>query len=188
MSSFLLFCLFALAIAMAYWFFMRKSGETPKDGANADPNTAPEPAKQIEGGSATQPAVAPKADDAASVPQPAPTSASATDKPSAPPKAKPAKPKASKAPKPKSKSATAKPKAAKPSGQAPLFQAPDAAPDKLTTIKGIGPVAEQQLKEQGITTFAQIAAFTASDIQRISDNMPFSARQIETWQDQAKAL
>lgn len=74
----------------------------------------------------------------------------------------------------------------KPAPEGPLFTAPTGARDKLTDIKGIGPVAERQLNEQGITTFAQIAALSAADIQRIDDYMPFSDRQIRDWQAQAK--
>ena len=69
---------------------------------------------------------------------------------------------------------------------APMFSAPEGDGDNLTKIKGIGPVAERQLNEQGITTFAQIAGLSASDIQRIDDYMPFSDRQIRDWQKQAK--
>ncbi len=68
----------------------------------------------------------------------------------------------------------------------PLFTAPEGDADKLTDIKGIGPVAERQLKEQGITTFKQIAELSADDIQRVDDYMPFSTAQIEDWQAQAK--
>ena len=70
----------------------------------------------------------------------------------------------------------------------PLFDAPEGEPDKLTKIKGIGPVAERQLNEQGITTFAQIAALNEDDIERIDAYMPFSAAQIRTWREQAEAL
>jgi len=73
-----------------------------------------------------------------------------------------------------------------PATDAPLFKAPKGASDKLTDIKGIGPVAEKQLNEQGITTFAQIAALTAEDIAKVDEYMPFSADQIEDWQAQAK--
>ena len=72
----------------------------------------------------------------------------------------------------------------KPEG--PLFTAPEGEGDDLTEIKGIGPVAAQQLKEQGITTFAQIAGLSAEDIQKVDDYMPFSSAQIEDWQAQAK--
>ena len=69
---------------------------------------------------------------------------------------------------------------------APLFTAPaDGAKDKLTDIKGIGPVAEKQLNEQGITTFAQIAALTDEDIVKVDEYMPFSADQINDWKAQA---
>lgn len=69
---------------------------------------------------------------------------------------------------------------------APLFTAPKGDADKLTDIKGIGPVAEKQLNEQGITTFAQIAALTKEEIVKIDEYMPFSADQISDWQAQAK--
>ncbi|MEP1208534.1 MAG: 50S ribosomal protein L21 [Rhizobiaceae bacterium] len=73
-----------------------------------------------------------------------------------------------------------------PSAAAPLFTAPaDGAKDKLTDIKGIGPVAEKQLNEQGITTFAQIAALTDEDIVKVDEYMPFSADQINDWKAQA---
>ena len=74
----------------------------------------------------------------------------------------------------------------KPEG--PLFQAPEGEKDKLTRIKGIGPVAERQLNEQGITTFAQIANLTDEDIERVDAYMPFSAAQIRAWQEQAREL
>jgi large subunit ribosomal protein L21 len=69
-----------------------------------------------------------------------------------------------------------------------LFTAPKGEPDDLTTIKGIGPVAAGQLKDQGITTFAQIAAFSDADIAKIDEAMPFSADQIGDWREQAKEL
>lgn len=69
---------------------------------------------------------------------------------------------------------------------APLFKAPDGEKDKLTDIKGIGPVAEGQLNEQGITTFAQIAGLSEDDIAKVDEYMPFSADQIRDWQAQAK--
>ena len=93
--------------------------------------------------------------------------------------------------KPSKKAAEAKPakKAeAAASTAAPLFTAPAGEGDDLVVIKGIGPVAAGQLKEQGITTFAQLAALTDEDIARIDANMPFSADQIKDWQAQAKDL
>ncbi|HEY9057918.1 MAG TPA: 50S ribosomal protein L21 [Aurantimonas sp.] len=82
----------------------------------------------------------------------------------------------------------AEPKQAAASAPASLFTAPKDDADKLTTIKGIGPVAEKQLNEQGITTFAQIAKLSDKDVARIDEHMPFSAAQIEDWREQAKEL
>ncbi len=71
---------------------------------------------------------------------------------------------------------------------APLFSAPAGEGDDLVVIKGIGPVAAGQLKEQGITTFAQLASLTDDDVATIDANMPFSADQIRDWREQAKEL
>ncbi|WP_173934274.1 50S ribosomal protein L21 [Chelativorans sp. Marseille-P2723] len=70
----------------------------------------------------------------------------------------------------------------------PLFKAPKGEGDDLTEIKGIGPVAAGQLKEQGLTTFAQLAKLSDEDVAKIDAAMPFSADQIRDWQEQAKAL
>ncbi|MEN0040634.1 MAG: 30S ribosomal protein S2 [Pseudomonadota bacterium] len=69
----------------------------------------------------------------------------------------------------------------------PMFSAPEGDGDDLKLINGIGPVAEKQLNEQGITTFAQIAALSDADIEKIDANMPFSAAQISDWKAQAAA-
>ena len=88
------------------------------------------------------------------------------------------------APKEEKKAAATK---AAPAASAPLFSAPKGGEkDKLTDIKGIGPVAEKQLNEQGIMTFAQIAALTKAEIATVDENMPFSAEQITDWQAQSK--
>ncbi len=91
---------------------------------------------------------------------------------------KPSKKAAAKAEAPKAEVAAA----------APLFKAPKGEPDDLTVIKGIGPVAAEQLKEQGITTFAQIAKLSDADVEKIDAAMPFSADQIKDWREQAKEL
>jgi large subunit ribosomal protein L21 len=80
-----------------------------------------------------------------------------------------------------------KAKAAK-SDEATLFTAPEGDGDDLTVIKGIGKAAAGQLNEQGITTFAQIAALSDEDVAKIDANMPFSAEQISDWREQAKEL
>jgi large subunit ribosomal protein L21 len=98
---------------------------------------------------------------------------------------------AAKAEAPKKEEAKAPAKADKPKEEAkaaPLFKAPSGKGDDLTVIKGIGPVAAKDLNEQGITTFAQIAALSDEDVARIDAAMPFSTAQIEDWREQAKAL
>lgn len=111
-------------------------------------------------------------------------------KPSKKAAAKPAAKKEAAPKKAETKAAPAKKeaKADASASSAPLFTAPEGDADKLTDIKGIGPVAEKQLNEQGITTFAQIAALTKADIEKVDEYMPFSADQISDWQAQAKEL
>ena len=103
-------------------------------------------------------------------------------------KAAPKKAEAAPAPKAEAPKPAAKEEKAAPAAAASLFTAPEGEADKLTKIKGIGPVAERQLNEQGITTYAQIAALSEADIATVDENMPFSAEQIRDWQEQAKAL
>ncbi|WEX09789.1 50S ribosomal protein L21 [Chelativorans sp. AA-79] len=110
--------------------------------------------------------------------------------------AKPSKKAAAKPAKSEEKAAPAEEKPAKAKKEAApskaaaatLFTAPEGEADDLTAIKGIGPVAAGQLKEQGLTTFAQLAALTDEDIARIDEAMPFSAEQIQDWREQAKKL
>ena len=100
---------------------------------------------------------------------------------------KKAAPKKEAAPAPKEEAPKAEVKAETAAAPAaPLFTAPEGDADKLTDIKGIGPVAEKQLNEQGIMTFAQIAALSEEDIAKVDEYMPFSADQIRDWQAQAK--
>ncbi|MEL6203078.1 MAG: 50S ribosomal protein L21 [Pseudomonadota bacterium] len=106
--------------------------------------------------------------------------------------AKPSKKAAAKKPaaeKPAPKAEAKTEEAAPTTAAAPLFAAPAGGEqDKLTKIKGIGPVAEKQLNEQGIMTYAQIAALTEDEIIKVDEYMPFSADQIKDWQAQAKEL
>jgi len=71
----------------------------------------------------------------------------------------------------------------------PLFARPSEAADDLERIRGIGPVLKQRLNELGITTFAQIAAFSEAEIARIDEVLDFKGRVArEGWVEQAKAL
>jgi small subunit ribosomal protein S2 len=64
-----------------------------------------------------------------------------------------------------------------------------AAGDKLTEINGIGPVIEGKLKGMGITSFKQIAEFSAEDVERIDGELNFKGRiEREEWISQAKAM
>ena len=63
------------------------------------------------------------------------------------------------------------------------------APDKLTLIKGIGPVNERKLNEHGIFHFDQIAAWTEADVKAAEAYLEFDGRIArEDWIGQAKAL
>ena len=63
------------------------------------------------------------------------------------------------------------------------------APDDLKRISGVGPVLEGKLIQLGITTFAQVAAFTADDIARVDAGLNFKGRiERENWLEQAAKL
>ena len=63
------------------------------------------------------------------------------------------------------------------------------APDKLTLIKGIGPINEKKLHEHGIFHFEQIAAWTQDDIEAAEAYLDFDGRiRREDWVGQAKTL
>ena len=63
------------------------------------------------------------------------------------------------------------------------------APDKLTLVKGIGPVNEKKLNDHGIFHFEQIAAWTDADVKAAEAYLEFDGRIArEDWIGQAKAL
>ena len=98
--------------------------------------------------------------------------------PSAPAK-KPAKAKAEKAPAPAAK------KAAKPE----KAEAAPAAADDLKKLSGVGPALEKKLNAAGITSYAQIAAWTDADVAAIDEQLSFKGKiEREGWIDQAKEL
>ncbi|BCG86061.1 hypothetical protein MesoLj113c_21710 [Mesorhizobium sp. 113-3-9] len=133
---------------------------------------------------------APPAAKAAPAKPAAPAKAAAAK--SAAPKPAAAKPAANKAAASAASSAksSAPPKPAAAKKAAPAAAKPAAGkPDNLRRLIGIGPVNEKLLKAQGVTTFAQIAAWTAADIKRIEDVMNFDGRIArEHWIEQAKLL
>ncbi|MBZ9866045.1 proton-conducting membrane transporter [Mesorhizobium sp. CA15] len=119
---------------------------------------------------------------------PAPSALMSTT--SAAAKAGPAKPAAAKKPTATKTAAAPKPaaKAAAPKKAAAPAAAPGKA-DNLRRLIGIGPVNERLLKGQGVTTYAQIAAWTAADVKRIEEVLNFDGRIArEKWIEQAKLL
>jgi large subunit ribosomal protein L21 len=61
--------------------------------------------------------------------------------------------------------------------------------DDLSLISGVGPVIVGKLHDAGITTFAQIAAWTDADVEEIEEKLSFKGRVgREDWIAQAKDL
>ncbi|MBT8139867.1 MAG: 50S ribosomal protein L21 [Gammaproteobacteria bacterium] len=76
--------------------------------------------------------------------------------------------------------------AAKPASTAPAAKSGG---DDLTRISGVGPVIVEKLAENGITTFAQIAAFSAADVEAMDEKLNFKGRiDRDNWIEQAKQL
>ncbi len=70
-----------------------------------------------------------------------------------------------------------------------LFTAPEGEPDDLKLISGVGPVLETKLHELGITKFAQVAAFSATDIENVDGRLNFKGRiERDNWIAQATEL
>ena len=95
--------------------------------------------------------------------------------------------KAEKAPKAKAEKAKAqaapKAKVAKPTPTASI-------PDNLELIKGLGPKVNTLLKGLGVTSFAQVAGWTAADVAEIDPKLGAFAGRItrDNWIDQAQLL
>jgi large subunit ribosomal protein L21 len=94
---------------------------------------------------------------------------------------------------PAAKPAKAEKKAAAPAKAAAA--APKAAPeaaagaDDLKKLSGVGPALEKKLHEAGVTSFAQIAAWTEADIAEFDEKLSFKGRiEREGWVEQAKEL
>jgi len=88
--------------------------------------------------------------------------------------------------KPAKKAATKKAPAAKATPEAAVVEA---GADDLKQLSGVGPALEKKLLEAGVTTFAQIAAWTEEDIAAFDEKLNFKGRiEREGWVDQAKEL
>ena len=61
--------------------------------------------------------------------------------------------------------------------------------DDLTKLSGVGPVLAKKLQEAGVTSFAQIASWTAEDIATFDEKLNFKGRiERDGWLEQAKEL
>lgn len=90
--------------------------------------------------------------------------------------------------KPAAAPAKAAPKAAAPKAAAPkAAPAASAGSDDLKQLSGVGPALEKKLIAAGITSYAQIAAWSAADIAALDDAIAKKAEK-EGWVEQAKAL
>lgn len=80
----------------------------------------------------------------------------------------------------------AAPKKAEAKAEAPKA---DAGADDLKKLSGVGPALEKKLLEAGVTSFAQIAAWTEADIAEFDEKLSFKGRiEREGWVEQAKEL
>jgi len=61
--------------------------------------------------------------------------------------------------------------------------------DDLKLLSGVGPALEKKLHAAGVTTFAQVAAWTEADVAAIDEQLSFKGRiEREGWIAQAKEL
>ena len=169
-----------IGVAILWWVWGRSTA--PQDSAVEPPATeGPPPAAKIA-------APPPTAAEAPRAPEPAPPVGFAGDVP--PDIVEPA-------PKPVAKKAAAKPapqaEAAPPPAPAKPTAAPKpfpAAPDKLIQLKGVGPKLVTLLNGLGVTRFAEIAAWTDADVERIDAQLGTFKGRIgrDQWIEQAGYL
>ena len=83
-------------------------------------------------------------------------------------------------------------KAAKKATPAKAEAAPAAAEgdkDDLKKLKGLGKVMEGKMNDMGITSYAQIAAFSAEEIEKVEEALSIKGRfERDNWIEQAAAL
>lgn len=61
--------------------------------------------------------------------------------------------------------------------------------DDLKRLSGVGPTLEKKLHANGVTSFAQIAAWTEADVAAMNEKLAFKGRiEREGWIEQAKEL
>ncbi len=73
--------------------------------------------------------------------------------------------------------------------EAPAFARPDGEPDDLKKLPGVGPATEKKLNALGITQYAQIAAFTAEEIEQVDAALNLKGKiEQDDWPALAKEL
>ncbi|MGL5837863.1 MAG: hypothetical protein ACRCY3_05110 [Sphingorhabdus sp.] len=169
---------FLIGVATAWWVWARYRIEAVPAARVEAQSVAPKPVVPEPVAAAPVPLM-----DTAKVkaaPKPKAAAPKAKVQPVAAPVAVP-KPKVASVPKPKVAPAP-KPKAApKPK---------PAIPDNLELMKGVGPKLNSLLKSLGITTFAQVANWSAADVAEVDSKLGNFAGRIsrDNWVDQAKLL
>ena len=192
--------LIGLLVAVIVWVILwlgwtdpQAAAETPRPAAAATPpmpTSAPAKAAETTASVTSAPAapVAAAAMPTAAEPVAAPPAAKpAAAKAAKPAVAKAAKPAAAKAAKP------AAAKAAKPAATgkpAVLAKPRDGGPDDLKMIKGVGPVLEKALHENGVFHFDQVAAWKIKDARWFDENVKGANGRVirDEWIKQAKIL
>jgi predicted flap endonuclease-1-like 5' DNA nuclease len=70
-----------------------------------------------------------------------------------------------------------------------MAAAPSAEPDDLKRIRGIGLLIERKLNAMGVSTYEQIANWTADDVSTVNAKLEFKGRiERENWIEQARIL
>jgi predicted flap endonuclease-1-like 5' DNA nuclease len=169
----------------------------PKAGAKPKAVPAPKPkAAATKPAAVAKPKAAPAKSAAAPKAEPAPVAkkpalvakaaTAKTTKTAAAPKPQTA---AKAAPAPKAAAPKAKP-APKPKAVAAKAPAKPVIPDNLELLKGVGPKLNTLLKSLGVSSFEQVANWTAPDIDEIDAKLGTFAGRIrrDNWVDQAKLL
>ena len=73
--------------------------------------------------------------------------------------------------------------------EAPAFARPDGEPDDLKKLPGVGPATEKKLNALGVTQYAQIAAFTAEEIEQVDAALNLKGKiEQDDWPSLAKEL
>ncbi len=169
-----------LLIALAVWLLMRANRKTTIVG------------EETRGKDVLDDGAAPAARNQALIDAPSDIKAPTVPAPKPAPEPEPA-PVPEPAPAPIAKPAPAPapvPTPAPTPAPAPAPTAAAATADDLRKIKGVGPKLVAILAEQGVTTFAQVAAWSDADIERIDAGLGRFAGRItrDQWVEQAKLL